>query len=133
MLDEIAQISDSLLPYEKKTVYYNKQFFNNLGYLDSNSFLNENFKKEYSMDIYSLGNLLWEIMSEKIPFSQDKHNSLLIKKIKNGYREKDIPGISSEYVNLYKECWKEDSLTRPKIKDVYKKLLYIKQLLLFKV
>src|SRR3954449_8957380 len=106
MLGGIAQISDLPLPYEKKTVYYNLNFFDNIGYLDPNSFLNENFKKEYSMDIYSLGILLWEIMSEQIPYSKSRNSLQLVEKIKyGGAREQDISCAPYEYIDLYKKCW----------------------------
>lgn len=78
------------------------------------------------MDIYSLGSLLWEIMSEKIPYSdyQDDGILQLILKIKGGYREVDL--ISNpEYINLYKNCWDGNNLIRPKIDDIYNQLLSI--------
>ena len=52
------------------------------------------------MDIYSLGSLLWEIMSEQIPYSNSKDNLQLVNKIKNeDYREKNI-SCPYEYIDL---------------------------------
>lgn len=78
------------------------------------------------MDIYSLGTLLWEIMSEKVPYSKDKGEGILqlVLKIKNNdYREEDISSVPDEYINLYKECWRGNNLSRPKIENIYERLL----------
>ncbi|RIA84489.1 kinase-like domain-containing protein [Glomus cerebriforme] len=127
MFDGIAKISDLPLPYDKKKFsYYDKYLFENIGYIDPNLLLNENFKKDKSMDIYSLGTLLWEIMSEVVPYSKDRDEGILqlVLKIKNnGYREEDISSAPCEYINIYKKCWNGDSLARPKIEDVYEILL----------
>lgn len=80
------------------------------------------------MDIYSLGTLLWEIMSEIIPYSKDKGEGILqlVLKIKNNdYREEDIISVPYEYINLYKECWRGNNLYRPKIENIYERLFLI--------
>ncbi|RIA84485.1 kinase-like domain-containing protein [Glomus cerebriforme] len=125
MFDGIANISDLPLPYEKKSIYFDEHYFEKIGYLDPDSLLNEHFEKRKSMDIYSLGSLLWEIMSEQVPYSKDKNIGIvqLIHKIKEGHREDDIskiPDIPAEYIDLYKKCWDKNSLDRPSIEDVYK-------------
>ena len=128
MFGGIAKISDLPLPYESnKSVYFDRSFSEKIGYLDPNSFLNENFKKEYSMDIYSLGSLLWEIASEKVPFLEDQKDGIikLVLKIKNqDYREKDIldTHFPIDYRKLYHTCWNRDSSARPSIQKVYEKL-----------
>src|ERR1043166_1089966 len=100
MFDGVAKISDLPFPYEKnKTVYFDPHFIEKIGYLDPNSLLNENFNKNKSMDIYSLGSLLWEIMSEQVPYSDDGSILQLVKKIKNdGYREQDVNCAPHEYI-----------------------------------
>ncbi|GBB95112.1 hypothetical protein RclHR1_02480011 [Rhizophagus clarus] len=127
MFNGIAKISDLPLPYNKKKFsYFDKYLFDNIGYIDPNLLLNEKFKKDKSMDIYSLGTLLWEIMSEVIPYSKNKNEGILqlVLKIKNNdYREEDIRSISYEYTNIYKECWKGNNLSRPKIENIYERLL----------
>src|SRR5215218_5220677 len=138
MFNGIAKISDFPLPYNKnKFSYYDKHLFDNVGYIDPNLLLNEEFKKDKSMDIYNLGTLLWEIMSGKIPYSKDRDDGILelVLKIKyNGYREEDISDIFSdipaklpplEYINLYKKSWTGDSLARTEIEDIYEELLNI--------
>jgi len=83
--------------------------------------LNENFEKNKSMDIYSLGSLLWEIMSGKIPYSKNKDEGILqfVLKIKNeGYREENLVGFPSNYIELYNSCWNRNKSDRPKIDQV---------------
>jgi len=80
------------------------------------------------MDIYNLGSLMWEIIREKVPYSEDKDGGILqlILNIKNNeYREKDVTDAPSEYIELYKRCWVGNSLERPSINDVSKSLLSI--------
>src|SRR3954453_8953204 len=130
MFDGVAKIFYLPLPYayvEEKPSNYS---FENIGYIDPNLLLNQNeFKKDKSMDIYSLGILLWEIVSGKIPYSKDKDDIKLIEKINDGYREDDISDVPAksppEYISLYKKCWNGDSLVRPEIDDVYEELLNI--------
>ncbi|CAB4480726.1 kinase-like protein [Rhizophagus irregularis] len=128
IFDGIAKITNlpNDLYIRNKDLYMNDGLFDNIGYIEPNSILNRNYKKNKSVDIYSLGTLLWEIMSEKIPFSEDQNDGILqlMLRIKEGYREVDI--ISDpEYVNLYKSCWDGNNLIRPKIDDVYNQLLNI--------
>ncbi|RGB31465.1 kinase-like domain-containing protein [Rhizophagus diaphanus] len=88
------------------------------------------FEKDKSMDIYSLGTLLWEIMSKKVPYSKDKGEGILqlVLKIKNNdYREEDISSVPDEYINLYKECWRGNNLSRPKIENIYERLSLIQE------
>ena len=110
MFDGVVKISDLPLPYDKKRFsYYDKYIFDNVGYIDPNLLLNEKFQKDKSMDIYSLGILLWEIMSGKVPYSDDKDIGILqlvLKIKKDDYREKDINcTFDNEYINLFKKCF----------------------------
>lgn len=113
---------------DKDDLYINDSLFDNIGYIDPNLLLNEKYEKNNTIDIYSLGSLLWEIMSERIPYSNDQNENILqlIKNIKEGHRESDILDIPDEYVALYKECWDGESSRRPSINDVYIKLSKIK-------
>jgi len=112
MLNKIAQISDLPLPNISNEMkledhLIDEHLFDNIGYVDPNSFLNETDEKDKSMDIYSLGSLLWEIMSEKVPYSKDIDNGiyeLIFRITKKEYREKDIDNIPNEYIALYKKC-----------------------------
>ncbi|CAG8593630.1 6094_t:CDS:2 [Funneliformis caledonium] len=129
MFEGMAQISDLPLPYEKnKSVFFYQQFFDNIGYIDPSSLLNEDFEKNKSMDIYSFGSLLWEILSGKIPYSKNKDEGILklVRKIKeDGYREHKIINAPVKYIELYESCWDGKSSNRPTIEMVYDKLLHI--------
>src|SRR4051794_11559226 len=126
IFDKVAKISILPLPY--KDLYGNENLFDNIGYVDPNTIMNrKDYKKDKTVDIYSLGTLLWEIMSEKVPYSKDQDNiSQLIVKIKGGYREDDITDVPAAYIELYKKCWDGDNSKRPPINKVSEELLNIK-------
>ncbi|RIA89112.1 kinase-like domain-containing protein [Glomus cerebriforme] len=133
IFDGIAKISNlpsNNLYLRNKDLYFDDDLFDNIGYIEPSSIFNENYMKNKSVDIYSLGTLLWEIMSEKIPYSKDRNDNRLcqlIIKIRGGYREVNVIN-NPEYTNLYKNCWNGNNLNRPKIDDVYNQLLSIKKL-----
>ncbi|CAG8479693.1 11226_t:CDS:2 [Rhizophagus irregularis] len=132
---------ENIKPFDKafrnRDIYAYDDLFDNIGYIDPNAFIKINgnagdYNKDKSTDIYSLGTLLWEVMSEKIPYQDEFSDGGilgLIRKIKDGHREKaDIPDITkfpAEYINLYTKCWNGDSAARPTIKEVNDKLINI--------
>ncbi|RGB31457.1 kinase-like domain-containing protein, partial [Rhizophagus diaphanus] len=131
IFDGVAKISNLPLSYnnnDKDDLYINESLFDNIGYIDPNLFLNSDYDKDKPIDIYSLGSLLWEIMSERIPYSNDQNENILqlINRIREGYREKSENIIPDIYKDLYEECWNGDSSKRPSINDVYERLLNIK-------
>ncbi|CAG8678304.1 8453_t:CDS:1, partial [Paraglomus occultum] len=71
-------------------------------------------------DIFSLGVLLWEISSGKIPCND--FGSSVIEYRKNGYQDFPFPETPEIYVQLYSACWSENPEKRPPCKEVYKKL-----------
>ncbi|RIA89119.1 kinase-like domain-containing protein [Glomus cerebriforme] len=140
----IAKISNLPLPFGKEdfnnedlyiesndfknnNLYVNTEIFDIIGYVDPNVFIKgpSDYVKAKSVDIYSLGTLLWEIMSEKVPHQENGIREL-VKNITGGVKEADIPGISVEYKNLYTKCWDVNSDSRPTIKDVYNQLSNMK-------
>ncbi|CAB4381731.1 unnamed protein product [Rhizophagus irregularis] len=87
-------------------------------YIEPQCFKNKKYKKDKKSDIYSLGVLLWEISSGRIPFS-DCSRDLLDYYIKNGDREDPIDGTPPKYQKLYQECWNDEPKSRPDIEKVY--------------
>ncbi|RGB40275.1 hypothetical protein C1646_663991 [Rhizophagus diaphanus] len=78
----------------------------------------EKYELNEKSDIYSVGVLLWELSSGKIPFADKKYDSLLAKEIAQGLREVIVKGTPEEYYILYERCWDGDPGKRPKIQEV---------------
>ncbi|RHZ79128.1 hypothetical protein Glove_151g88 [Diversispora epigaea] len=66
-------------------------------------------------DIYSIGILMWEVITGKIPYGDHdyENNSHLALAIASGYRPKIYKHIPLEYANLMKQCWDADPDNRP--------------------
>ncbi|CAI2180671.1 3736_t:CDS:2 [Funneliformis geosporum] len=71
-------------------------------------------------DVYSVGVLLWQISSGHKPFysKNEDYDASLVMDIIKGRREKIIKGTSTEYSDLYKACWSDDSNERPTLQQV---------------
>jgi serine/threonine protein kinase len=83
-------------------------------------------KKKYSFasDIYSIGMLMWEILSGQPPFINKRNYNLVIKII-NGMRPKIIPGTPLVYKELMEQCWDANPEKRPDINLLYNKINYL--------
>ncbi|CAH1763044.1 3045_t:CDS:10 [Entrophospora sp. SA101] len=102
------------------TAYIDPQCFKH-----SNNLNKQVYKPNKKSDVYSVGVLLWELTSNRPPFSNlDPHHQrfTLAIDISHGTREEPIPNTPDEYVNLYKTCWQDDPKSRPDIQDVEKML-----------
>ncbi|CAG8567063.1 4260_t:CDS:10 [Diversispora eburnea] len=72
--------------------------------------------KTKASDVYSIGILLWEISSGKIPYKSKFQDKLdLINYISQGNREDPIIGTPPNYINIYQDCWNQDPNQRPNI------------------
>ncbi|RHZ86500.1 hypothetical protein Glove_50g101 [Diversispora epigaea] len=87
-------------------------------------------------DIYSVGILLWEISSGKIPYYsyesrlQDKSEKLdLISFIIKGNRENPIKGTPQNYVKIYQDCWNQKPDQRPNIEIVIQDLEHVAKMI----
>ena len=79
------------------------KLFGIVPYIDPKKF-NEN-SQPYSLnegsDVYSVGVLLWEISSGKLPFCNEPYDIGLVMEILQGVRETPIPNTPEDYVKIY--------------------------------
>ena len=91
-------------------------------YRDPLSFRFQLYKRGKKSDIFSLGVLLWEISSGKIPCNKCAN---VAEYRKNGYRDSTFPDTPGTYVQLYSACWSENPDERPSCEVVYKQLKHL--------
>jgi len=92
-------------------------------YRDPASF-KESYKRGKKSDIFSLGVILWEISSGKIPCEGRIETVDIILYRLDGSRDPPCSGTPEEYINLYSECWHEDANNRPSCETIYTRLKY---------
>ncbi|RHZ78413.1 hypothetical protein Glove_165g3 [Diversispora epigaea] len=77
-------------------------------------------------DIFSIGILLWEISSGKVPYESKFQDELDLKiYVSQGTREDPIIGTPQDYIKIYQECWNQDPNQRPNIGKVMQDLEYV--------
>ncbi|RHZ59651.1 hypothetical protein Glove_362g56 [Diversispora epigaea] len=73
-------------------------------------------------DIYSVGILMWEVITNETPFDDYEHDLELTLDIVKGCRPKIYEYIPHEYITLMKQCWDANSDNRPDAITVCKKM-----------
>ncbi|RIA83970.1 kinase-like domain-containing protein [Glomus cerebriforme] len=64
-------------------------------------------------EVYSMSMIMWELSSNKPPFSNKHHNIELALAVLDGMRPEIIEGTPDFYVKIMKQCWNPDPLQRP--------------------
>ncbi|RIA91680.1 kinase-like domain-containing protein [Glomus cerebriforme] len=82
--------------------------------LHENDIVHQNLKS----DVYSVGILLWQISSGRIPFEFELPDFSLVQSIIGGKREIIIKGTLNKYINIYTACWVGNLGNRPNIQQV---------------
>ncbi|RHZ59664.1 hypothetical protein Glove_362g71 [Diversispora epigaea] len=73
-------------------------------------------------DIYSMGMLMWEIITGETPFDDYEHDSELTLDIVKGCRPKIYEYIPHEYITLMKQCWDANPNNRPDAYTIWEKM-----------
>ncbi|RHZ67393.1 hypothetical protein Glove_301g62 [Diversispora epigaea] len=70
-------------------------------------------------DIYSVGIIMWIILTGKIPFANRAYDLELAVDISNGLRPKINNNIPQCYIELMEKCWHKDPAKRPNAEMIY--------------
>ncbi|KAJ3437023.1 ankyrin repeat-containing protein [Anaeramoeba flamelloides] len=81
-------------------------------------------------NIYNFSIIVWEIMTEKVPFSSLEKWEIKIGVVRDGKRP-DLPTENTSLNFLIEKCWKQNPEERPTIEDVIKDLEELKKQLLY--
>src|SRR6185312_2768364 len=113
-----AKITDFGLSNTLKQIMSTSKGEGNMAYIDPLSFKDKSYKRGKQSDIFSLGVILWEISSGKIPCEGVTTNYEILLYRLNGSRDSPFPGTSEQYIDLYSKCWDEDPNRRPSSETV---------------
>ncbi|RHZ82775.1 hypothetical protein Glove_103g272 [Diversispora epigaea] len=101
--------------------------YGNLPYIAPEVYCGQIYTKK--SDIYSIGILMWEVITGETPFGDQEHDRDLAFAITEGYRPWINENIPFEYATLIKQCWDADPDNRPDANIIFDKMtLLIKSL-----
>ncbi|CAG8530919.1 4413_t:CDS:2 [Paraglomus brasilianum] len=70
-------------------------------------------------DIFSVGILMWQVSSCRLPYTHLAHDDSLASDICDGLRPKIVEGTPSSYRELMERCWNPNPKLRPSAKELY--------------
>ncbi|CAB4421461.1 unnamed protein product [Rhizophagus irregularis] len=79
-------------------------------------------KYDKASDIYSLGMVMWELMTSRRPFWDRSHDTDLIIDICDGLRPPIVTNAPEGYIELMEECWHSNPEKRSSATDIHDKL-----------
>jgi serine/threonine protein kinase len=101
----------------------NNENYGIIPYMATEIFQGQKYTK--ASDIYSLGMIMWELMTGRRPFWNRNHDTELIIDICDGLRPSIVTNAPEGYIELMKECWHPDPDKRPTADDIYDKIYKI--------
>jgi len=78
-------------------------------------------------DVYSYGVILWEILHRKQPWEDIRFINEIEQKVKKGERPPILGECPPAYAELVSLCWTQDPTKRPPFKEIFERLVAIKQ------
>jgi TPR repeat protein/serine/threonine protein kinase len=73
-------------------------------------------------DIYSLGVVLWELMSERFPFEGEEQLEMVPMWVQQGTREEIPANTPADFAALIQQCWDGNAANRPTAAQVVEQL-----------